>query len=53
MGVDALTYMGNIIVECRKRDGKAHEGSQIHDLGFGVFWALGFIGFRGLGGLGG
>ena len=29
MGVDALTYMGNIFVECRKRDGSPHEGSQI------------------------
>ena len=29
MGVDALTYMGNIWVECRKRDGAPHEGSQI------------------------
>ena len=29
MGVDALTYMGNIWVECRKRDGAPHEGSQV------------------------
>jgi len=29
MGVDALTYMGNIWVECRKRDGMPHEGSQV------------------------
>jgi Co/Zn/Cd efflux system component len=29
MGVDALTYMGNIVVECRKRDGTDHKGSQL------------------------
>jgi hypothetical protein len=29
MGVDALTYMGNIFVECRKRDGVDHKGSQL------------------------
>lgn len=29
MGVDALTYMGNIWVECRKQDGAPHEGSQV------------------------
>merc|ERR1711933_350086 len=29
MGVDALTYMGNILVECRKRDGTEHKGSQV------------------------
>lgn len=29
MGVDAMTYMGNIFVECRKRDGRDHKGSQL------------------------
>mmetsp|Transcript_54503 Transcript_54503/g.128007 ORF Transcript_54503/g.128007 Transcript_54503/m.128007 type:complete len:319 (+) Transcript_54503:1-957(+) len=29
MGVDALTYMGNIWVECRKQDGAPHECSQV------------------------
>lgn len=29
MGVDALTYMGNIVVECRKRDGAPHNCSQL------------------------
>merc|ERR1712003_498039 len=29
MGVDALTYMGNIVVEWRKRDGGDHKGSQL------------------------
>lgn len=29
MGVDALTYMGNIAVECRKRDALEHKGSQL------------------------
>jgi len=29
MGVDALTYMGNIVVECKKADGGEHEVSQL------------------------
>jgi len=29
MGVDAFTYMGNIFVECKKRDGKKHVPSQL------------------------
>jgi divalent metal cation (Fe/Co/Zn/Cd) transporter len=29
MGVDALTYMGNIVVELRKRDGSDHKGTQL------------------------
>jgi len=29
MGVDALTYLGNIVVECRKQDGGKHEISQL------------------------
>merc|ERR1740121_3550848 len=29
MGVDALTYMGNIIVECKKRDRTPHNCSQL------------------------
>merc|ERR1719230_157244 len=29
MGVDALTYMGNIVVECKKSDGGEHEVSQL------------------------
>mmetsp|Transcript_75243 Transcript_75243/g.232670 ORF Transcript_75243/g.232670 Transcript_75243/m.232670 type:complete len:312 (-) Transcript_75243:424-1359(-) len=29
MGVDALTYLGNIVVECKKRDGGAHVLSQL------------------------
>jgi Co/Zn/Cd efflux system component len=29
MAVDALTYMGNIVVECRKRDGAKHVRSQL------------------------
>jgi len=29
MGVDAFTYMGNIVVECRKRDGAKHVTSQL------------------------
>jgi len=29
MGVDALTYMGNIVVECKKRDNGEHEVSQL------------------------
>jgi len=29
MAVDALTYMGNIVVECRKRDGGDHARSQL------------------------
>jgi len=29
MAVDAFTYMGNIVVECRKRDGSKHVGSQL------------------------
>lgn len=29
MGVDAFTYMGNIVVECRKRDGGKHVPSQL------------------------
>lgn len=29
MGVDALTYMGNIMVECRKRNGGDAKGSQL------------------------
>eukprot|EP00931_Biecheleriopsis_adriatica_P020926 TRINITY_DN13840_c0_g1_i1.p1 TRINITY_DN13840_c0_g1~~TRINITY_DN13840_c0_g1_i1.p1 ORF type:complete len:291 (+),score=64.18 TRINITY_DN13840_c0_g1_i1:80-952(+) len=29
MGVDALTYMGNIVVELRKRDGTDHKGTQL------------------------
>jgi Co/Zn/Cd efflux system component len=29
MGVDAFTYMGNIVVECRKRDGAKHVISQL------------------------
>lgn len=29
MGVDALTYMGNIVVELRKRDGRDHKGTQL------------------------
>lgn len=28
-GVDALTFMGNIVVECRKRDGRRHACSQL------------------------
>lgn len=29
MGVDAITYMGNIAVELRKRDGSDHKGTQL------------------------
>jgi Co/Zn/Cd efflux system component len=29
MAVDAFTYMGNIVVECRKRDGAKHVTSQL------------------------
>jgi len=29
MGVDAFTYLGNIVVECRKRDGETHARSQL------------------------
>lgn len=29
MGVDALTYMGNILVELKKRDGTDHKGTQL------------------------
>jgi Co/Zn/Cd efflux system component len=29
MGVDSLTYAGNIVVECRKRDGLDHRKSQL------------------------
>merc|ERR1712157_178160 len=29
MAVDAFTYMGNIVVECKKRDGKFHARSQL------------------------
>jgi len=29
MGVDAFTYMGNILVECKKRDGAKHVRSQL------------------------
>lgn len=29
MGVDAFTYLGNILVECRKRDGGQHVCSQL------------------------
>lgn len=29
MGVDAFTYLGNIVVECRKRDGETHAISQL------------------------
>jgi divalent metal cation (Fe/Co/Zn/Cd) transporter len=29
MGVDAVTYMGNIVVELRKRDGTDHKGTQL------------------------
>jgi len=29
MGVDAFTYMGNIVVECKKRDGAKHVTSQL------------------------
>lgn len=29
MGVDAATYMGNIVVEWKKRDGGDHKGSQL------------------------
>jgi Co/Zn/Cd efflux system component len=29
MAVDAFTYMGNIVVECRKRDGAKHVRSQL------------------------
>jgi len=29
MGVDAFTYLGNIVVECRKRDGETHAKSQL------------------------
>jgi Co/Zn/Cd efflux system component len=29
MGIDAFTYMGNILVECKKRDGAKHVRSQL------------------------
>ncbi|CAK8991262.1 unnamed protein product [Durusdinium trenchii] len=29
MGVDSLTYLGNIVVECRRRDGREHAISQL------------------------
>lgn len=42
MGVDALTYMGNIVVELRKRDGTDHKGTQLIACAVSLFCLLYF-----------
>jgi len=42
MGVDALTYMCNIVVELRKRDGSDHKGTQLIACAISLFFLLYF-----------
>jgi len=47
MGIDAFTYMGNILVECKKRDGAKHVRSQLvivaMSLGLLVYFTAGLL----------